>query len=150
VSDICLFMSTDTSPFDWESGLIRRLSMCDWSHTGFLRKSDNFTFSAMNDGKGVNWREPNPQAKVLLLDAPHVEDMLAVAETQTGKPYNRKEIFGFIFNKNWTNPYAFDCDQLVFWSAIQVGFPLLNHTFIPLEHLTPRDILVSEHITIAA
>lgn len=143
MSPHCLFMSTDSSIFDWQSGLIRRLSMCAWSHTGFFRRADNFTFSAMNDGKGVAWRAPNPKAKILLLDTPWIEEMLKVALTQEGKPYNKKEIFGFVFDTNWTDPDAFDCDQLVFWSAIQVGAPLLNHTFIPLQHLTPRDVLTS-------
>lgn len=137
-----------TEELDIESALIRRGSMCDWSHTGFFRKADSWTFSAMNDELGVSWRPPNPSAKVLLISTPKVEEMLAAALTQKGKPYNRKEIFGFIANTNWTNPDSFDCDQLVFWAAIQAGFPLLNHTFIPLQHLTPRDVLVSPLVTL--
>lgn len=104
----------------------------------------------MNDGKGVAWRPPNPEAKMLLIDTPRVEDMLAWALTQEGKPYNRKEIAGFIFNRNWSERDTWDCDLLLFASGVAIDFPLLNRTFIPLQHLTPRDILVSEHITIAA
>ena len=121
--------------------------MCDWSHAGFRRKEDGFTLSAMNDGKGVALRPPNPRASILLLDMPRVDEVAAIALTQLGKPYNRKEILGFLINRNWTDPGTFDCDQLVFWSAIQLGTPLLNHTFIPLEHLTPRDILLSPLVT---
>jgi len=136
-----LFLSTDAA--DIESALIRRLSMCDWSHVGFYRLEDSWTFSAMNDGKGVAWRPPNPRASMLLLDLPRVDEIAAIAFTQEGKPYNRKEILGFLCNRDWSEPGEFDCDQLVFWSAIQLATPLLNHTFIPLEHLTPRDILLS-------
>src|ERR1700722_10537931 len=127
-----LFLSTEIA--DIESATIRRLSMCAWSHVGFHRLADGWTFSAMNDGKGVDWRPPKPKAKILLLDLPHVDEIAAIAFTQQGKPYNRKEILGFIFNRDWTNPNDFDCDQLVFWSAMKFGTPLVNHTYIPLEH----------------
>jgi hypothetical protein len=52
-----------------------------------------------------------------------------------------------VLNSNLTDPNAFDCDQLVFWSAAQLGTPLVNHTFIPLQHLTPRDVLLSPFVT---
>jgi hypothetical protein len=126
-----------------ESELIRRFSMCAWSHTGFYRLSDSWTFSAMNDGQGVAWRPPNPNVEILLLNHSRVDEMAAIAFTQEGKKYNCKEILGFIANKDWTNPDEFDCDQLVFWTAIQLKDPMLNHKYYPLEHLTPRDILLS-------
>jgi len=140
-----LFLSTETT--DIESALIRRLSMCDWSHAGFYRNADAWTFSAMNDGKGVAWRPPNPRCSILLLTMPRVDEVAAIAFSQEGKPYNRKEILGFLTNRDWTSPNTFDCDQLVFWSASQLGTPLLNPCFIPIEHLTPRDILLSPLVT---
>lgn len=147
MSDHLLFLSTDEDSLG--SAAIRRLTLCDWSHVGFYRKSDGWNFSAMNDGKGVAWRGPNKDAKILLLDSPHVDEMLKIALTQEGKPYNRKEILGFALNRNWSKPDSFDCCQLVFWSALEVGWPLVNMNFIPLEHMTPRDVLlsplVSEH-----
>jgi hypothetical protein len=136
-----LFLSTDENSLG--SALIRRLTMCDWSHVGFYRKSDGWTFSAMNDGKGVAWRGPNPQAKLLLLEVPRIDEIADIAFSQEGKPYNRVEIAGFALNQNLSEQESFDCCQLVFWSAIKLGMPLLNHTFIPLEHLTPRDTLLS-------
>lgn len=101
----------------------------------------------MNDGNGVAWRGPSESAKLLLLDCPEINEMLAVALTQAGKPYNCLEIAGFALNENLSEPDSFDCCQLVLWSAIKVGSPLLNPTFIPLAHMTPRDILLSPFVT---
>lgn len=101
----------------------------------------------MNDGNGVAWRGPNPNAKILLLDCHCVDEMAEIAFTQAGKPYNQLEIAGFALNENLTEPNSFDCCQLVFWSAIKLGTPLLNHKFIPIEHLTPRDVLLSPLVT---
>lgn len=49
--DHCLFLSTEE--FDPVSIAIRLKTDCDWSHVGFLRLADNWTFSTMSDGKGV-------------------------------------------------------------------------------------------------
>jgi hypothetical protein len=141
--DICLFLSTD--PCDIESALIRRFTMCDWSHVGFYR-SDGWTFSAMNDGKGVAWRPPNPKAKILLLQAPKMQEAFASALTQEGKAYDVADILGFIANQTWATPDSFICDRLVFASFVAAGAPLLNHKYIPMEHLTPRDVLLSPFI----
>jgi hypothetical protein len=141
VSDICLFLSTD--PSDIESALIRRFTMCDWSHVGFYRISDGSTFSAMNDGKGVAWRPANPKAKLLLLQAPKIQEAFEFALTQEGKAYDVSDILGFITDRDWQSPDKFICDRLVFASFVAVGAPLLNPKFIPQEHLTPRDVLLS-------
>ncbi len=141
----CLFLSTEE--LDIESAMIRRLSMCDWSHVGFYRVDDGWTFAAMNDGNGIAWRLPNPKAKLLLLDVPRIDEALAAALTQAGKAYDVADILGFIANTSWHSPDKFICDRLVFWAFQQIGQPLLNHTFIPMEHLTPRDVLLSPLLT---
>lgn len=141
----CLFMSTEANGL--ESALIRRFTLCDWSHCGFYRLSDGWTYSAMSDGKGVAWRKPNPHANLLLLDAPRTDEALTWALTQEGKPYDRLDIAGFIFNKDWVNPNSFICDRLVFLAFANIGQPLLNHTFIPMEHLFPRDVILSRLVT---
>ena len=142
-----LFLSTQQ--YDIESALIRRFTMCDWSHVGFLRDSDGYTFSAMNDGKGVAWRPPNPTVKTLKLTVPRIEEALAQAETKAREPYDVGDILGFIANRNWQSPDKFICDRLVFWAFAQIGQPLLNHTFIPMDHLTPRDVLLSPLVKLA-
>lgn len=141
---IKLFMSTEKN--DIVSAIIRWRTTSDWSHTGFIRLEDMWTFSAMSDGKGVAWRAPNPKAKVLILDVEGVDAAFSKALTQEGKGYDFKDILGLATGKNLDDPKRFICDELVFWSFQQTGNPLLNHTFMPLEHLTPADILLSPKV----
>lgn len=141
---IKLFMSTEVN--DPVSAIIRWRTTCDWSHTGFLRVEDGFTFSAMSDGKGIAWRPPNPKAKLLIIDAEGSEEALAKALAHEGKGYDFLSILGIALGKNWQTPGKFICDRLVFWAFQEIGKPLLNHTFIPLLHLTPADILLSPNV----
>ena len=120
---------------------------CDWSHVGFMRLLDQWTFSAMCDGKGVAWRPPNPKAKVLKLAVDKIEDALVKAYTQEGKPYDKLDIAGIALGRDWHTPGTFICSTLVAWSFEAAGIPLLNPTFIPRAHITPRDILLSPFVT---
>lgn len=141
----CIFLST--VEFDPVSAAIRARTECAWSHVGFLRLADNWTYSAMSDGKGVAWRAPNPEARILKLVHEKADEALAAALTQQAKPYDRLDILGIALGKNWMEPHAFICSTLVAWSFEQIGAPLVNPTFIPREHITPRDILLSPFVT---
>ena len=145
--DHCLFLSTVED--DLESAAIRLKTQCAWSHVGFLRLSDNWTFSAMNDGKGVAWRPPNPNARILKLSAPNVEAALQKFLTQEGKPYDKLDILGLALGLNLETAGHFICSVGVVWSWEDNPpcAPLLNPTFIPREHITPRDILLSPFVT---
>jgi len=151
-SQVCLFLSTEQ--YDPVSMAIRFKTECAWSHVGFYRLSDSYTFSAMSDGKGVAWRPPNPRAQILLLDdtrgsrdgADVMEGALAAAETKAGEGYDFLDILGITFGPNWETPGRLICDKLVLWAFQSIHFPLLNPTFIPSSHFTPRDILLSPYL----
>ena len=143
MSDIRLFASTVES--DIESALIRWEGKSAWSHCGFYRKSDQWTFSALLDG-GVKWRPPNPAAKVLVLTAQGQDAALSRALTKEGEAYDWLDILGIATGRNWAMEGRMICDKLVFWSFQDIGAPLLNHTFIPLMHLAPDDILKSPYV----
>jgi hypothetical protein len=148
MNDICLFVSTEE--FDPVSILIREKTECDWSHVGFYRLSDNMTFSAMCDGKGVAWRAVEKQQKIMLLDvSPEYNVAAAFAKplTQEGKAYNELDILGIALGRNWTTADRFICSTLVLWAFQQAGYPLLNMRFLPLDHLTPRDVLLSGSVS---
>jgi len=144
VSDICLFVSTEK--WDLVSALIRRATNCAWSHAGFFRLSDSMTYSAMADGKGLTWRKVRKRQTVFLLDCENAEAMLGEALKWQGEAYNFKGVLGIIFGRNWDSRGKLFCDQTVFRAAEAVGTPLVNPTFIPREHLTPRDILLSHSV----
>lgn len=143
----CLFVSTEAA--DIESAAIRLRTECDWSHVGFMR-DDGWTFSAMADGKGVAWRAPNPEARILKLSVGGVDAALSKALTQIGKAYDELDILGIALAKNWSTADRFICSTLVLWAFEQIGVPLLNPAFIPRAHLTPRDILLSPFVMEAA
>lgn len=137
--DHCIFLSTEE--YDPVSALIRWYTNCDWSHCGFLDLKNGYTYSAMMDG-GVAWRPPNPRARMLKLSADGIEAALSKALSVAGSHYDMLDILGIAASKNWETPGEFICDKLVLWAFDQVGCPLVNMTFIPLEHMKPRDILL--------
>ena len=141
--DYCLFLST--VELDPVSAAIRLRTECDWSHVGFYRMADSWTFSAMSDGQGVAWRPPNPRAKVLRLSVQGIEAALSKALIQAGKPYDELDIVGLAVGENWAVANHFICSTLVVWAFQQANAPLLNPRFIPLDHITPRDILLSPY-----
>lgn len=99
----------------------------------------------MIDG-GVQWRPPNPRAKLLILTADAMDATLAIAQTKRGEKYDWLDIIGIECAKDWCTDGRFICDKLVFWSYLQLGTPLVNPNFIPIIHLTPRDILLSPYV----
>jgi hypothetical protein len=101
----------------------------------------------MNDGNGVAWRGPNHTTPLLLLTCPNVDKIAEMAFTQEGKGYNQRAIAGIALGRNWDNPNEFYCSELVLWAAEKAGTPLLNSRFLPIEHLTPRDILLSPYVS---
>jgi hypothetical protein len=139
----CLFLSTETS--DPVSAVIRWYTDCDWSHCGWLRLADGWTYSAMFNG-GVQWRPPNPKAKILKLSAAGIEASLSKALSVEGAAYDLLDILGIATGRNWSEPGEFICDKLVFWAQDAIGCPLVNMRFIPLIHLKPRDILLSPDV----
>lgn len=143
MSNIKLFVSTE--PWDPVSAIIRYHTTSTWSHAGFIRLSDGWTFSAMLWG-GVKWRKPSRFAKFLVLDCPYVDEAFEKALTQEGRSYDWLNILGFVASKNWQRPGKFICDRLVFWAFEQISQPLVNPTFIPCSHFTPRDILLSRMV----
>ena len=143
--EYCLFLSTEES--DPISAAIRLKTECDWSHVGFLRLVDGWTFSAMSDGRGVTWRAPNSKAKILRLQTSGTEAALSRALTQMNKPYDKLDIAGIALGLDWHTAGSFICSTLVAWAFEEMGAPLLNPKFIPREHITPRDILLSPYVT---
>jgi hypothetical protein len=135
-----------TEKYDPLSVLIREKTECAWSHVGFLRLSDNMTFSAMCDGQGIAWRSVKPTQEILPLDAVGCDAAFALALTQRGKPYDMLDIAGIALGFDWSSPEHFICSALVFWAFEQTDNPLLNMKFIPREHLTPRDVLLSSEV----
>lgn len=142
MSDICLYMATEE--LDPESIVIRALTNCAWSHTGFYRPSDKMTYSAMADGKGLAWRALKPSQKILLLTAPGIDAAFEKALEWIGSPYDYESIAGMLLHRNWSAAGHLICDATAFAGFEETGNPLVNPKYIPRMHLTPRDVLLGK------
>jgi len=59
-------------------------------------------------------------------------------EAQVGKSYDFKSLIAFAFNRDWQEPDAWFCDELIAAALVAAGrFPKLD---IPLNRLTLRDL----------
>lgn len=143
MSDIRAFVST--VPRDPISAFIRGETDCLWSHMGWVRLSDGWTFSAMFDG-GVIWRPPNPKARVLVLTCDGMDASLAKALTKEGEHYDWLGIVGMALRKNLDDSKLDFCDKLFIWAQNEVGCPIVNTRFIPIYHFSPADVLKSLYI----
>lgn len=139
--DPCMFLSTE--PLDPISALIRMRTQCDWSHFGFYDRVSGLTFSAMLEG-GVKWRPVGTHQKMMLLTTPHIQEIFNEALKYDGIPYDQLDIVGIALGLNLHTSGHVICDVLGFKAAQESGFPLLNMAYIPLWHLTPRDILLAD------
>jgi len=145
---VCLYLSTERwSPL---SALIRFNTRCEYSHVGF--KDGDWYFSAQLNG-GVRYRSrfcvgpaKEKMTSELLLTAPGIEEAYQWAKTQASKPYDWGAILGLATDRNWRNDDRWFCSELIAKSFEQVGHPLLNPAIVSWR-ITPRDILLSEHVT---
>jgi hypothetical protein len=140
-ASICLFTSSET--WDIESALIRFFTLSYQSHAGWYDASTGLTFSAMADGRGLDWRPVAKRQKLVLFDCEGAAESLAWALPFRGAPYGYWDIAGMICHRNWATPGAFICDLAVFRGQKAVGHPLLNDEYMPDIHFYPADILKS-------
>jgi hypothetical protein len=138
---IKLFLSTEE--FDPVSAFIRRFTNCDWSHAGFFDDQKRQTYSAMADGKGLAWRNIKAGTRMLYLTAPGVDLAHYHALQWIGARYDYRDIAGILLGHNWETTNRLICDVTVFKAFRAANQPLVNPIFIPEEHLTPRDLLLS-------
>lgn len=143
--DIIAFVSTET--WDPVSGLIRLHEDALWSHIGFYRISDGWTFSAMADGKGVAWRKPITEAKILKLNVPGTAQAFEKALTKQGEGYDFLNILGIALGRDWHTDGRFICSGLFFWAFQEAGVAPLNMRFLPLDKFEPYHILLAPGAT---
>ncbi|MCU1305203.1 MAG: hypothetical protein JWQ87_5487 [Candidatus Sulfotelmatobacter sp.] len=146
--NVKLFLSTEI--WDPIAAIIRWHEDALWSHTGWRDVDTGRTFSAMADGKGVAWREPNPHAKILMLNALGTDEAFQEALKFEGSGYDYLEILGIMLGRDWQTPGRVICSHLTFPQYAKVGKPLLNHTFIQFEKLIPSYTLLSPFVSEAA
>lgn len=77
------------------------------------------------------------------LDLPlHAEArILEALESQIGRPYDWSGIWGWGLRRDWQDPAAWFCSELVAWACAKAGHPLLRAE--RAWRVSPRDLLMS-------
>ncbi len=120
--------------------LIRAITWSDWSHVALIDGEDAIeaTWSAVC---------VTPLADVIAKHSAHcIVDMpcedavavLAAARSQVGKPYDLTALFGLLAHRDWQEPDAWFCSELVAWSFAQGGSPLFRPD--ALHRVTPQHL----------
>jgi uncharacterized protein YycO len=122
---------------------IRFLTWSDWSHAGILTKDNTVIDSTWSlKRNGVLERSLDEflsgTTRHNIRTFPQVPDeVIEIARGQIGKPYDWTPIFGLPFHRNWQDDDAWFCSELVAWSCVQAGSPLINKES---WRVTPQDL----------
>ena len=118
-----------------------------YSHVEFVT-SEGY-LAALPKGVGLKPFDYEPGCECIFAEVrcPNPKAVLDYARSQTGKPYDFLAIFSFLVRRDWKNPSSWFCSELVYQSFHEGGFPLLSDN-IPMNRITPRDILLSPYVKI--
>lgn len=124
----------------------KAISFLTWSwasHVDFVMPDGQlFGALALENGGGVQFHPVEKQYTRIeryTIDAP--DDVLKYALEQKGKPYDWAGILGIVArNRSWEDDDKWFCSELVAYSFMKAGVPLLNETSY---RITPRDLLIS-------
>ena len=122
------------------AAVIRAVTWSDWSHVAII------------DGEEVieaTWPavRVSPLAGVLakhsrniIVDIPCQDPaaVLAALRSQVGKPYDLTALFGMLVRRDWQEPDAWFCSELVAWAFEQGGAPLFRPE--ALYRVTPQHL----------
>ena len=139
--------------FATESGLsswaIRWFTHSDYSHVDMVLPGGKL-LGARLDG-GVKVRDPGYGAftatKRVSILTPKAPAVYRAALQQRMTPYDWKAIIAFAVpalmpHRNWRDPNAFFCSELVAWALEQGGFFTPRNVALPANKITPGDLLL--------
>ena len=143
MNSILVGFCTDKS--DWISTVIRWLTWWRHSHVVLISPCQLYVIESTH-GKGVvggTLAEFLGRDGVEVRTIPHADPdaVWHKVENEIGKPYDWKYIYGWLFRRNWQDPAAWSCPELI---ATMAGL-------FPLDfagHISPRDLyLISYPLT---
>lgn len=131
MSDLTLIFSRGD---DWISRLIRFFTRSRFSHVALVSPDGTTVIEStgLTRPDGVQqtpldvWQARHPGFELRAAHHPNPESVWAIACSQMGKPYDNSYIWGWLLHRNWQAPDRWACHELIFWSAYQTGFPLLD------------------------
>ena len=122
---------------------IRFNTWSKYCHVGFYDRKAGTVIDSRIDRKGVReysldkLKEDYP--RILFRTLPDVpNNVLEIARSQLGKPYDWTALLGIGMHRNWQEDDRWFCSELVAWSCLQSGKPIINKE---TWRVTPQDVL---------
>jgi uncharacterized protein YycO len=110
----------------------------DYSHVDMVLP-DGRWLGARYDG--VKARQPYPVSKCMQVTVEAPDEVMSIALSQVGKPYDFAAILGFIVHRDWQEDDSWVCSELIAWAFKQGGYSLLNADKV--NRISPRDLSLS-------
>ena len=88
-----------------------------------------------------------PLAEVIAAHSAHVivdlpchspAEVIKAARSQVGKPYDWKALVGFLMHRDWEDPHAWFCSEIVPWAIHQSGHALFRPSV--MRRVTPQHL----------
>ena len=117
---------------------IRAATWSRWNHVAF--EVAGRWLSATLDA-GVSVQRPDPSALAARFRAPVPAAAIRAALQQLGKPYDLAGVLGVGLHRDWRDPGAWFCSELVAWACETAGAPLLRAD--RLGRITPGQLAMS-------
>lgn len=137
---------------DWISRIMAWFSFARTTHCALVRNDHVIEASAIGEPKGVRpvtlstFMARHPDARLRKIEHGRPEQVWLHASTRIGKRYDWKWFAGWLVRKrDWQDPEAFTCSELIAWACEQSGEPLFegDHTW----SVTPQQIyMISKEI----
>ena len=132
---------------------------CHWmegyGHCGFLLDDGRLLDSHVVCGDGVCVRpyDYQPMSRVLVCEFIAPDATIGMIEHEArkliGTPYDWRWLAGFVFPplvRGWNDDSRLGCSEFVETACINAGFPLHDYSRVWPQHITPRDIALSDKL----
>lgn len=121
---------------------IRLVTWSDWSHTAILDEDRQVVIEAVWPRVRVvaagEFMSRHPKHAVARLPARRPAAVIAAARSQEGTPYDLTGAFGLGIHRDWQDPSAWWCSELVAWAFDTAGDPLFRSD--ALRRVTPQHL----------
>lgn len=151
------FSTTVDSLSNWASVVIRHLCHSAYSHVDFRLRDGTLLGSSdspkapilSGNPRGVAIRPADYQQygikHTATIKTPRADDIIAMASSQIGKPFDNSGMYGFLSDKpgsrDWRLEDRWICSELCLWSLEMARF--FPYNLIPAKNrITPADLLL--------
>lgn len=120
--------------------LIRAVTWSDWSHVALIdgEEAIEATWPAVRVSPLADVLAKHSANCIVDIPCDNPAAVLAALRSQIGKPYDLTALFGLLTHRDWQEPDAWFCSELVAWAFSQGGAPLFRPE--ALYRVTPQHL----------